>query len=116
VQQYLHRTIEEKCLYSSVERGISLGCPLSPIMAALYLDLLDRRMEKTGLFYVRFMDDWVILAPTRWALRRGVAVVNLTTVGVVGEAAPSVRAFEERALRLYEQDAPPEWIRRRVGD
>jgi RNA-directed DNA polymerase len=47
-------------------------------MAAIYLELLDRRMEATGLTYARFMDDWVILAPTRWALRRAVVVVNET--------------------------------------
>ena len=60
VQQYLRRTIDQNCLYSTVERGISLGCPLSPVMGALYLDVLDRRTESTGLFYVRFMDDWVV--------------------------------------------------------
>ena len=51
------------CLYATVTRGISLGCPLSPLMAALYLELMDRRLETTGLTYARFMDDWVILAP-----------------------------------------------------
>ena len=55
VHQYLRRTIDENCLYSTVNRGISLGCPLSPIMGALYLDVLDRRMEATGLFYARFI-------------------------------------------------------------
>jgi hypothetical protein len=29
-----------------------------------------------GLFYVRFMDDILVLAPTRWKLRRAVTVVN----------------------------------------
>ncbi len=42
-------------------------------MGAIYLELLDRRKEVTGLAYARFMDDWVILAPTRWALRRAVS-------------------------------------------
>ncbi len=31
---------------------------------------------KTGLFYVRFMDDILVLAPTRWKLRRAVKAVN----------------------------------------
>ena len=39
-------------------------------MGALYLDVLDRRMAAAGLCYARFMDDWVILSPTHWALRR----------------------------------------------
>ena len=30
------------------------------------------RMEATGLVYVRFMDDCVILVPTRWKLRMAV--------------------------------------------
>jgi len=51
-------------------RGISLGCPLSPLIGTFFLDELDRRMSETGLFYVRFMDDILVLAPTRWKLRR----------------------------------------------
>ena len=76
--QYLRRTVYDDGLYEDVEQGISLGCPLSPLIGALFLDRLDKRMEATGLFYVRFMDDWVVLAPTRWKLRRAVAVVNQT--------------------------------------
>jgi hypothetical protein len=33
-------------------------------------------MTELGCFYVRYMDDWVILAPTRWTLRRAIQVVN----------------------------------------
>lgn len=68
--------MDENCLYTTVTRGISPGCPLSPVMAALYLEPLDRRMEATGLAYARFMDDWVILAPTRWSLRRAVRTLH----------------------------------------
>jgi len=78
VAQYHSRTVDENCLYPTVMAGISLGCPLSPVLAAIYLELLDRRMEATGLTYARFTHDWVILAPTRWALRRAVVIVNET--------------------------------------
>jgi hypothetical protein len=40
--------------------------------------LLDERVEATGLPYARFMDDWVILAPTRWKLREAIRLVNQT--------------------------------------
>jgi retron-type reverse transcriptase len=145
VAQYLHRTVDENCLYSTVTVGISLGCPLSPVMAAIYLEPLDRRMEATGLTYARFMDDWVILAPTRWRLRRAIRIVNetlcelrveqhpdktfigridrgftflrywITEKGVTGVAPSAWERFQERVVRLYEQDAPPEEIRRRIG-
>lgn len=144
VAQYLRRTVDENCLYSTVTLGISLGCPLSPVMAALYLEPLDRRMEATGLTYARFLDDWVILAPTRWSLRRAIVVVNetlrglhvdqhpdktfigriergstflgywITEKGVTGVAPSTWEAFQERVARLYEQNAPLEDIRRAV--
>ena len=76
--QYMRRTVYDDGLYEDIEQGISLGFPLSPLMGALFLDVLDRRMEATGLCYVRFMDDWVILAPTRWKLRKAVRIVNQT--------------------------------------
>ncbi len=55
-----------------------MGRPLSSLMGALYLKPLDGRMEKTGLFYARFMDDWIVIAPTRWKLRSAVRIVNVT--------------------------------------
>ena len=133
--QYLRRTVYDDGFYEDIEQGISLGCPLSPLMGALFLDLLDRRMEATGLFYVRFMDDWVILAPTRWKLRAAVRTVNQTlaalkveqhpdktfigrtergfaflgyqmkAAGLVGVAPPTMKRFVERVSRLYEQGA-----------
>jgi hypothetical protein len=145
VAQYLRRTVDENCLYSTASVGISLGCPLSPVMAALYLEPLDRRMEATGLIYARFMDDWVILAPTRWSLRRAIVVVNetlrelrveqhpdktfigriqrgftflgywITAKGVTGVAPSAWEGFQERVVRLYEQGAPQEETKRRIG-
>jgi len=138
--QYMRRTIYDDGLYEDVEIGISLGCPLSPLMGALFLDLLDRRMEASGLFYARFMDDWVILAPTRWKLRQAIRIVNQTlaelkvqqhpdktfigrtgrgfaflgyqmnAAGLTGVAPPTIQRFVERINRLDEQDAGADGI------
>jgi len=111
-------------------------------MGALFLDGLDKRMEALGLFYVRFMDDWVILAPTRWKLRRAVQVVNETlaqlkveqhpdktfigptergfaflgyqmnAAGLTGVAPPTWKRFVVRVNRLYEQGTTSS----RIGD
>ena len=91
------------------------------------------------------MDDWVILAPTRWSLRRAIRTVNetlrelrveqhpdktfigrikrgftflgywITNKGVTGVAPSTWDGFRERVVRLYEQDAPLEETRRRIG-
>ena len=55
--------------------------PLSPLMRALYLQALEERLAALRLFYTRFMDDWVILAPTRHKLRKAIKLVNQTLTG-----------------------------------
>lgn len=42
-------------------RGLVQGSPLSPLLANLYLDALDERIEAKGVKIVRFADDFVIL-------------------------------------------------------
>ena len=51
------------------------------LLGALYLTPLDRRMEtlckrKQLVHYVRYMDDIVLLARTRWQLRRAIAALH----------------------------------------
>ena len=81
VAQYLKRTSERVGLFDDFERGISQGCPLSPVIGAFFLAELDQALERTGMFFARFMDDVVVLAPTRWKLRRA-------TLARVGAACP----------------------------
>jgi hypothetical protein len=76
LSQYLRRCICDGGNYLDIERGISLGCPLSPLMAAFYLHELDQRFEQSDLFYIRFMDDILILAPSRWKIRKAMAAVR----------------------------------------
>ena len=72
----MRRTVTWGGLYRDCERGISRGCPLSPLLGAFVLHDLDRAMDRRGLFCVRFMDDIVVLAPTRWRLRGATKMVN----------------------------------------
>jgi RNA-directed DNA polymerase len=130
--QYMKRTCEQGGWFFSHDRGISLGCPLSPLIGAFFLGELDARMERTGLFYVWFMDDILVLAPTHAKLRGAVRGVNevlsalrlekhpdKTFIGkiergfdflgyrfgavVLQLAQATIEKFVERARRLYEQ-------------
>jgi RNA-directed DNA polymerase len=53
-------------------------------MAAFFLHDFNQAFEHGDVFYVRFMDDILILAPSRWKLRRAVATPNtvLTRLGL----------------------------------
>ncbi len=130
--QYLRRSSERGGQFWDYEKGISLGCPLSPLIGAFYLGELDQRMARSGVFYVRFMDDILVLTPTRWRLRKAVKAVNkvLGSLGMekhpdktfigriekgfdflgyhfgpdgLGVARATIEKFIKRASRLYEQ-------------
>jgi RNA-directed DNA polymerase len=66
----IQRTVERGGLYWDIRTGISRGCPLSP--------LLGQRLSRTGAYYVRYMDDILVLTKTRWQLRRAIRTLNQT--------------------------------------
>ncbi len=86
---YMKHLEDDGGILRAVNRGISLGCPLSPLMSALYLKPLDDAMEKTGLFYARFMDDWVVLSPSRWKLRKAIKITNRILEQLIVEKHPA---------------------------
>ena len=131
--QAIRRSVTWGGLYRDIERGISRGCPLSPLLGAFFLHELDAAMDTPGLFYVRFMDDILVLAPTRWKLKRAVKIVNqqLTSLALakhpdktfigriekgfdflvyhfdragISVANATLQRFIEKTARLYEQE------------
>jgi RNA-directed DNA polymerase len=55
------------------EAGTPQGGPLSPLLANIYLDALDRELEKRGLRYVRYADDCNIYVRSEAAAQRVLA-------------------------------------------
>ncbi len=131
--QVMRRTVTWGGLYRECEQGISRGCPLSPLLGAVFLGALDAAMEKLGMFYARFMDDVLVLTDTHWQLRKAVKVLNgvLSSLGLdkapdktfivriekgfdflgdhfsragLAVAARTVQKFIAHAARLYEQE------------
>lgn len=56
---------------SADERGLPQGAVLSPWLCNLYLTPLDARIAETGMGWVRYADDFVLLAPTKRCAERG---------------------------------------------
>ena len=85
----------EGVLQSSPE-GTPQGGPLSPLLANILLDDLDKELERRGLLFVRYADDFMIFTKTRRAAER-----------VFFALAKQMRLFENldqwtrRRLRMY---------------
>jgi RNA-directed DNA polymerase len=134
VWQFLNRCVEWGGLYHDVKKGIPRGSSLSPLLGAFYLMELDQKMEMLDVKYFRYMDDILILAPTRWKLKKAIRVLNQTfnelrleqhpDKTLIGRtergfdflgyhfeleglsvAGKTIERFKERISRLYEQGA-----------
>src|SRR5438105_1952387 len=54
----------------STEEGTPQGGPLSPLLANIYLDKLDKELERRGLKHVRYADDCNIYVSSEQAAKR----------------------------------------------
>ncbi|WP_110338554.1 reverse transcriptase domain-containing protein [Nitrosomonas sp. Nm84] len=74
--QIIHRTVEYGGNYREITQGISRDCFLSPIFGALYLKVLDELFTKFNGYYIRYMDDILIMTKTRWQNRKAIKLMN----------------------------------------
>ena len=91
-------------------QGVGVGMVasggLSPLLGALYLASLDRRMDrlcrrKQLVHYVRYMDDIVLLARTRWQLRSAIAALH-EEIAPLGLHLHRVKRFIGRTTRGFD--------------
>lgn len=135
--QFLKRTVHSGGHFRTINKGISRGCALSPVIAAYYLKSLDQHFARQPqVFYRRYMDDIILLCKTRWHLRKAVKALNQsfkqhglrqapdkTFIGKISRGfdflgyhfSPSALGLANKTLekaracshKLYEQKKPP---------
>lgn len=80
-------------------RGLAQGNPLSPLLANLYLDGFDEVLGAAGAGYVRYADDFVILAGTREEAEAHLAMAreSLAELGLeLGETKTAIKELGDR--------------------
>ena len=66
VKQIISPTVLLSNRWRTNDRGIPLGCSLSPVLAELYLLKLDRAFDQNrDFYYQRFNDDTIVLTKTK---------------------------------------------------
>ena len=61
IKRYLRAGVIDNQFYSKSREGVPQGGPLSPLLANIMLDPLDKELEKRGHRFARYADDFTIL-------------------------------------------------------
>lgn len=104
IRKYLEAGIMSDGVWHATEEGTPQGGPLSPLLANILLDDLDKELEKRGHRFCRYADDCNIYVKSQRAGQRVMA---------------SVRGFIEEKLKLKINTAKSEvarpWERKFLG-
>lgn len=85
IERYLRSGMMRNGVKEPRSKGTPQGSPLSPLLSNIVLDELDKELERRGLSYVRYADDFQIYVKTRRSAERVKA---------------STQRFLEKQLRL----------------
>lgn len=85
IGRYLRAGVVVNGSRQATRKGVPQGGPLSPLLANILLDDLDKELERRGHRFVRYADDFIILVKSRRAGERVMA---------------SISRFLERRLKL----------------
>ena len=70
IGRYLRAGVMVEGVLQASEQGTPQGGPLSPLLANILLDDLDKELERRGLPFVRYADDFVIFTKSRRSAER----------------------------------------------
>jgi RNA-directed DNA polymerase len=76
IKRYLRAGVIDNQFYSESREGVPQGGPLSPLLANIMLDPLDKELEKRGHQFARYADDFTILVKSPRAGKRVLSSIS----------------------------------------
>nr|WP_289030682.1 group II intron reverse transcriptase/maturase [uncultured Paraglaciecola sp.] len=76
IKRYLRAGVIDNQFYSESREGVPQGGPLSPLLANIMLDPLDKELEKRGHKFARYADDFTILVKSSRAGERVLSSIS----------------------------------------
>ena len=73
IELWIKNGIFEHFDYTSHTKGVHQGDVLSPLLSNIYLDQMDKFLERSGIEFVRYADDFVLFFSSREACEQGLA-------------------------------------------
>lgn len=70
IKRYLRAGVIANRLYIASREGVPQGGPLSPLLANIMLDPLDKELERRGHRFARYADDFTIIVKSQRAAER----------------------------------------------
>lgn len=128
IKRYLRAGVLHGTQIDVSEQGVPQGGPLSPLLANILLDSLDKELEKRGHRFARYADDIAIVlgsrragervlrSITRYLEQRLKLVVNTTKSRVVSVSGSKFLGFTFRAGRIHWHPKSLEQFKRRVRE
>src|SRR5690554_1713420 len=70
IRKWLRAPIQINGTLNKRRKGVPQGSPISPLLSNIFLDLLDKELERRNLKYVRYADDFSIYAKSKREARK----------------------------------------------
>lgn len=100
IGRYLRSGVMRGGVAISSEKGTPQGGPLSPLLANIYLDALDKELEKRGLAFCRYADDCNIYVSSSAAAQR---VLFSVSQWIVSQLRLEVNAGKSGVGKVWER-------------
>ena len=76
IREFLSAGVMEGLEFRPTTSGAPQGGVISPLLANIVLDLLDQRLTQSGLRFVRYADDFVVLCRSHALAKQALAFVD----------------------------------------